>query len=182
MLGDEPAWEIAHEQTIELDVQFQGTLAETVTPAEHEGLDDAVRQVFANGVVKWESGRSPVRVFFDRQHTQRIGARDLVIGATVEILHEGRLARQLDLWWPVGLGEPFGQANGQVGWVVAFEDEQLVPHATSDGGWEMRVRSDPAVALRAGPGSTYWKGDFRVPLAVNTRSSEAPPKYWWRLR
>ena len=43
----------------------------------------------------------------------------------------------------------------------------------------MRVRGDPAIALRAGAASSYWAGEFTVPLEVNEVGSTAPPKDWW---
>jgi hypothetical protein len=48
-----------------------------------------------------------------------------------------------------------------------------------DGRWQMRVRGDPTVALRAGDASSYWAGEFTMPLEVNEVETLAPPKDWW---
>jgi hypothetical protein len=177
LLPDEDSrWELVQEATVAADVEFAGTI-DAMEPSQFEGLDEAMRTTFSNGVVKWASGMSPLRVWFDAQHTNSIGAEDLAIGASVEVLFQGTLARRLDIWWPV----PLARGNRDIGWVVAYEDEQLVTQAAEADGWEMRVSGNPTVALRAGEASTYWAGEFTVPLTISERGPVAPSKYWWRL-
>ncbi len=174
--GEDPAWEPVQRERISVEFELDGFLSETVHPNVDEQLDAAVRSTFSQGVVKWTSGRSPVRVRFDPRSTYRLGAQDTAIGASVDVLHDGVLARRLEIWWPT---EPV--RDGEVGWVVAFEDEDLITSANAeDGRWQLRVRGDPVLALRAGAVESYWAGDFIVPLEIDRRDTVAPPKYWWR--
>ncbi|MHC4081059.1 MAG: hypothetical protein ACYSU2_07025, partial [Planctomycetota bacterium] len=146
----EAAWEHVQEQSISVALTLDGPLADVLQPEESDELREAVVSTFGQGVVKWTGGRSPVRVRFDPRHTYVLGLEDTAIGASVEILRDGDLARRLDLWWP---SRP-ELGNDNYGWLVAYEDVPMVMEANEgDGRWQMRVRGDPAIALRAGAAS-----------------------------
>jgi hypothetical protein len=169
-------WEHMQEVSISVPLALEGSLAEAMQPAEDEDLHDAVVSTFNQGVIKWTGGRSPVRVRFTPYLTRVPELEDTAIGACVEILRDGILARRLDLWWPA---RPGAYDEG-VGWRVDYEDVELLMEANeTDGHWQMRVRGDPAIALRAGAGTRYWAGEFTVPLTVNEVPTPAPAKDWW---
>jgi hypothetical protein len=169
-------WESILTRSLAVTVEREGALAEVIRPVASEELEEAMRATFGAGVVKWTSGRSPLRVRFDRRHTFNLGTDDTLFGASIEILRGDTLARQLDIWWP---GGPDNNGEG-VGWLVAFEDVSLVMEANDDDGhWQMRVRGNPALALRAGIASAYWAGEFVQPLVVRDVGNPAPPKDWW---
>ncbi len=176
LLPEEGAqWEQVQVQTIACDVEVTGTLAETLRPAEDPALQDAVMAAFGRGVTRWASGRSPLRVSFDPRATIELGPPDTAVGAAVEILREGTLARRLEIWWPLRPGSTVA------GWLVAYEDEPLLREANSaDGLWQMRVRGEPALALRAGQATSCWQGEFTVPLLVRDRQDQAPAPLWSR--
>jgi hypothetical protein len=175
--GETPTWEETQNEAITVDVKLAGTLATTLQPSKNAQLEAAMRATFGQGVVKWTGGRSPVRVSFNRQQTYEVQEpQDIVIGAAVDIVHQGTLARRLELWWPVVPSAP-----DDVGFVVAYEDEELIKGANADDpGWKLFVRGAPEVALRAGAGATYWDGEFTLPLTVREIETIAPRKYWWR--
>ncbi|MCZ6445038.1 MAG: hypothetical protein O6758_02515 [Planctomycetota bacterium] len=176
--GPEPdaAWEVVHRQTISVPIEVNGELADMLRPVRDEKLDQAVMDAFAHGVVKWTSGRSPVRVRFDHRPTLGIAFNDIAIGASIELLYDGAPARRLDIWWLAG--EAAAGRRG-VNWLVVHEDVPLLMQANeTDGRWQMRVRGDPALALRSGPASRYWAGQFTIPLVVQSRNRPAPPRDW----
>lgn len=176
--GEASAWEEFQTESISVELELAGNLAETIQPSANDGLQAAMEAVFSQGVVKWTGGRSPVRVRFDPRHTYRIGADDTMVGAAVDILRDGTLARRLEIWWPL---KP--TPTNQVGWVVAYEDEDLITGANADDElWQMHVHGDAAIALRAGTAAGYWAGEFTVPLTVSEPETHAPRKYWWRER
>jgi hypothetical protein len=175
--GSRNAWERVQEQTISVPLDLEPrSLAEVLQPSDHVGLLDAVRSAFDQAVVKWTGGRSPLRVRFDPRFTYGMMRDDTAFGASVEILRDDELARRLDLWWST---QP--QPGGlNYGWLIVYENVPLLMQATeADGRWRMRVRGDPAIALRAGPASTYWAGEFTTPLVIEERNSLAPPQDWW---
>ncbi len=173
--GENPSWQKAQTEAVIVDLELVGTLADTLRPSANEQLQAAMQKTFAQ-VTKWTSGRSPVRVTFGRRPTFEVKTReDVVIGAVVDIVHAGTLARRLELWWPLSQS-----ALNDIGYVVAFEDEELIKDAAENDQWQMLVRGDPAVALRAGAGTTYWDGDFTLPLDIREIETVAPRKYWWR--
>ena len=176
--GPEPdaSWEPVQRQTISVPIEVNGELADMLRPVRDEKLDQAVMDAFAHGVVKWTSGRSPVRVRFDHRPTLGIAFNDIAIGASIELLYDGAPARRLDIWWLAG--EAAAGRRG-VNWLVVHEDVPLLMQANeTDGRWQMRVRGDPALALRSGPASRYWAGQFTIPLVVQSRNRPAPPRDW----
>ncbi|MCH7798232.1 MAG: hypothetical protein IID28_07270 [Planctomycetes bacterium] len=176
--GKDQQWQEFQTESISVELEFTGSLAETMQPSAHDQLQEAMKAVFKQGVVKWTGGRSPVRVRFDARQTYGIGAEDTVIGAAVDILRAGTLARRLEIWWPLA-----PTPTGRLGWVVTYEDEDLITGANADDElWQLHVRGDAAIALRAGTASSYWAGEFTVPLTVSEIETTAPRKYWWRER
>ena len=174
--GEKPSWQEVQAEAITVDVKLAGTLADTLQPSANDELQTAMQDAFGR-VVKWTSGRSPVRVSFDRRPTYAVQtSEDILIGAVVDILHAGTLARRLELWWPLT-----PTAAYDIGFVVAYEDETLIKDANEDDNqWTMLVRGDPAIAIRAGTGTAYWAGEFTVPLNIRGIETVAPRKYWWR--
>jgi hypothetical protein len=174
--GQKAQWKHIQEQSISVRLALDGPLAETLKPTQAEDLHQAVMSTFNQGVVRWTGGRSPLRVRFDRRPTYALALENTAIGACVEILRDGNLARRLDLWWSAQ-PEP---GNDDYGWLVAYEDVPLLMEANdADDRWRMRVRGDPALALRAGSATTYWEGEFTVPLVVQDVQTSAPAKDWW---
>jgi len=169
-------WEHIQELSINVPLAVEGPLAEVLQPVETDELHEAMISAFSPGAMKWTSGRSPLRIRFDRRYTYIPSLEDTAFGASVEILRDGVLARRLDLWW--SFRPELG--NDNYGWLVAYEDAPLLMEANeADGRWQMRVRGDPTVALRAGPATSYWEGEFTVPLAVEEVQDTAPAKDWW---
>jgi len=176
LLDGDGQWEEVQVQTIGCDVEVAGSLAEALRPAEDTSLQDAVMAAFSRGVTRWASGRSPLRVLFDpRGATYELESSGAAVGAAVEILREGTLARRLEIWWPLRPG------STGTGWLVAYEDEALLREANdTDGLWQMRVRGEASLALRAGEATSYWDGEFTVPLVVRESQEAAPAPLWWR--
>lgn len=176
--GEDSAWQEIQAESISVEVEFTGSLAEMIQPSADDQLHAAMEAAFSQGVVKWTGGRSPVRVRFDPRHTYRLEADNTMIGAAVDILRAGTLARRLEIWWPL-----VPTPTSEVGWVVAYEDEDLITGANADDElWQLHVHGDAAIALRAGTAPGYWAGEFTVPLTVSEIETQAPPKYWWRER
>ncbi len=172
--GEGSAWDVVQQETFRLPVEFAGMVSEVIEPVRDKSLDEAVRSTFSQGVVKWSGGYSPVRVRFDPRRTFGLDP-GTGIGASVELLHDDTLARRLDMWWRVDRNRD----GWGMGWLVAYEDIELLAGANAaDGRWRLRVRSDPALALRAGEVVRCWEGEFTVPLRVEERTDDAPPKTW----
>jgi hypothetical protein len=172
--GEGSQWEQVQIETLGCDVEVAGTLAEALRPAGDPAMQEAVMAAFSRGVRRWASGRSPLRVTFDPRATYELGVPGTAVGAAVEILRAGTVARRLEIWWPLRPG-------GGASWLVAYEDESLLREANSaDGLWQMRVRGEPQLALRAGEVTSYWEGDFTVPLVVLESQDPAPARLWWR--
>ena len=77
---------------ISVPIEIDGGLSEALRPVRaDEGLDQAVRATFRHGVVKWPSGRSPVRVRFDPRETYQPPFDDMAIGASIELHREATI-------------------------------------------------------------------------------------------
>ncbi len=172
--ADDPQWEDAGGFAMTVPIMREGMLADTFTPVDDEVLDLAMQEVFTGNVTRWSEGRSRLRFNVNSRATRTDSAEDVAIGAIVELLYDGQLARRLDLWWLA--------SDPQSEWDIVFEDEPLLMQATNDDSeWEMRVVGDPEVALRAGEAAYYWAGEFTVPMQLRRgRRTEAPSPPWWR--
>lgn len=175
--GTKSTWEQVESRRIEVPVEIDdSTLVDTIEAVADERLDEALRATFSHGVVKWTSGRSPVRVRYDPRPTFGL-VTDTAIGVIIELLRDGVPARRLDIWWSL---HP-DRDRQDFGWEVVHEDVPTLLSATeADGRWKMRVRGDAATALRAGPAGRYWAGEFTIPMSIDDRDVPAPPKGWWR--
>lgn len=175
--GDESHWQTVQQRPINVPVDFQVTTVDAaMEPIRDEALDEALQATFSFGVVKWLSGRSPVRVRYDPRPTYGLRP-STAIGAIIEILFDGKPARRLDIWWSLD-PDPAGRDSG---WDVVHEDVPLLLQADAqDGRWQLRVRGDAGIALRAGPAGAYWAGEFTMPLVIDERQRWAPARDWWR--
>jgi len=184
--GERP-WQVALRESVTLTTRIEGDLAQSLTPVNDEPLLDALRQVFARGIVRWTGGgRSPVRFSIDQPHTFNAAFNDISLGIKVELLLDGEVARQLNLWWlagdppanqPATPGQPFDR---HYGFEIAKERPELLRVANEvDGRWRLRITGDRSLALRTGTGTKFWDGEFTLPLRIQVRSDEAPQRAWW---
>jgi len=166
-------WEPVGTYSFTVPVKTEGKLSDTLKPAASEFLDNAMRQALSGSVTKWSQGRSPVRVSIDAEQTRSALPDGAAVGAIVELLFDGNVARRLDLWWTTG--------TSRFNWEVVYEDEPLLRTATEKNGlWKMRVRGDAELALRVGDATTYWDGEFTIPMRIrNARQPIAPPRPYW---
>lgn len=166
-------WEPVGTYSFTVPVKTQGKLSDMLIPSESVFLDNAMRQALSGSVTKWSKGRSPVRVRIDAQRTRNALPEEAAIGAIVELLYDGQVARRLDLWWTTG--------SNRFNWEVVYEDEPLLRTATNQNNkWKMRVRGDAELALRVGDATTYWDGEFTIPMRVrNAQQKNAPPRPYW---
>lgn len=177
----EDDWQPAAAQTISVAARGQGTLQQIAQPAGGDALNQVMHDVFAQGISKWTNGRSPVRFRINLAGSQAPSLNDTAIGVSVELLHDGEVARRLNLWWLGGTGANV-PPDRHYGFEVNAENPELLKNANADDGhWQMRVRSDPQIALRAGNAPKYWSGEITFPLTVMTEPGEAPPRVWWRV-
>jgi hypothetical protein len=127
----------------------------------------------------WPSGPSPVRFAINRANSMVPALDDTAVGVNVELLCNGEVARRLKVWWIAGTtGNAPNDRN--YGFEVDQENIDLLKQVDSEGvRLEMRVRSDPLLALRAGVAPKYWNGEFTMPLGrLFTNTGDAPPRPW----
>ncbi|UCD74422.1 MAG: hypothetical protein JSV91_11595 [Phycisphaerales bacterium] len=169
-------WTEVGNQTVTVPLKVQGTLAETMTPVDNEELSQIIRAVFeGQPLAKYPSGSLPVRVRLDPSPTYRETLNDTAIGIRVDVLRNGVLGRQLDLWWKGGAGN----FDRQYDWEVPYlNDEVLLPRVTEDDVWTLRVRGLPELALRLDNVSKYWSGQVEVVVPTTSEPQPAPPRGW----
>jgi len=173
--GPQESWEPLDEQVLTVPIEAEKTLAETLTPVSDETLDDAMRRTFGGGVVKYESGSLPVRVFIDARQTGIDEFADTAIGVRIDVYRNGQLGRQLDVWWEAGPDTPTLRTT----WEVPFlDDEVLGQPDREDDEWTVRVRGLPELALRVDGPTKYWSGEVTVTIPVQHQAGAAPPRGW----
>jgi len=192
------SWDVAWRESVTLTTRIEGTIEQTLAPANDEIMLDAMQQVFARGVVRWTGGgRSPVRFNIEQPQTFVPAFNDVAIGIKAELLCDGVLARQLNLWWlggdrpPTALASnlsalpataPNAQFDRHYGFEIAFEEPDLLKFVNqADGRWSLRITGDRALALRVGAGNKFWNGEVAVPMQMMLRTDEAPQRAWWMV-
>lgn len=177
--SSEHAWESVATTSQMVAVRQQHTLVELLKPVSDPAMTALMRQVVA-GAVKWDTGRSPVRFNIAAQMSFDPSFNGTAVGVAVELRRDGVVARRLNMWWLAGAALPTNQLNDRhYGFEIDFESRELMEQLASDAeGWELHIRSDPALALRAGNATQYWSGEVTVPLRLTTRTGDAPPRPW----
>lgn len=172
-------WEPVAKQSITLATRAQGTLQQMAQPVNDPALLPIMTQVFQNGAVRWSTGASPVRFYINVPATHGDIFNDTAIGVKAELMCDGQVARRLHLWWLAG-SDPSGKLERHYGFEVDYEDVALLKTLNADDGrWNMRVRGDAGLALRAGTAKRYWAGELVLPLRLQTTQGQPPPRGWW---
>ena len=169
-------WRRAEERTVTIPITVDGTLADTLEPVTGDEYDAVVRDVFRAGLVKYRAGSLPVRIGVNQPSSFVELFDDTAVGARVEVLRNGRLARMLDIWWAAGTTT----RDRQNAWEVPWLDEELLgaPDRPDDE-WVIHAYSVPELALRVKDVSRYWSGRITVPVRVGQgRRRTAPPRGW----
>jgi hypothetical protein len=179
--GPDQPWEPAGVQTITVRVhRLESDAPQPILKVANDPACAYIMQkAFNQGVVRWSSGRSPMRISYDPRQTFVGEFDDVAIGVVIDVIRDdGAIARTLRMWW---LGGRFVDDSGRnFGWELPIENLELIKQVNeTDGRWFLRVRGDEALALRAGGGTRWWSGEVRLPLGVNDRPNEAPPPSWW---
>lgn len=177
---EDSPWESLSTQTFTLPLAVSDSWDTAIQPVESKELTDAMKRVFG-GVTRWTGGPQPVRFNINYQPTVTEPFKDVAIGVTVDLLHDGEVARQLDLWWRGGPTRDYRVMNHEVPFedvptLMSIAPEDLEEH------WRLRVRSVPELALRTGDTAKYWKGEFTIPIIPLTlRDNDVRPKPpgWW---
>ena len=176
--GDD-GWVRVNKETVTLPITIVDSLEAVFEPVSDEVTTKAMKSVFGS-VTRWTGGPQPVRFQVLMRQTFIPEFNDTAIGVSVELFHNDRVVRQLDLWWIAGEDV----TNRGYEHAVPFEDPETLLQITEEdleANWELRVRSDPALALRAGDAPFYWKGDFTIAFTLDSRENDVRPKprNWW---
>lgn len=183
---DESSWSDPFTSELSIDLTRIATVP-PLEPTDDEVLGAAVAEVFAEGVLRWESGRRPVAFRIDASRTGAAEFAGTLIGVEAALLEDGVPRRRIHVWWPAG---PQG---GGVRSEVIDEDLEALDRFTADAtGWTFRVRGIPEIAARAyvpAPEAEAaarptalraWTGERTMPAKLEPRVGEAPRRRWLR--
>ncbi len=174
-------WEPVGTFAARFTTRIEGAVADMIEPVSDPAMLASVAQVFGDAVRWHGGGRSPVRFRINAPMTYFSAFNDTAIGVSVELVRQGEVARRLNLWWIAGDNVADGDRN--YGFEINHENLELLRQleaGTIDAdGWQLRIRSDPALALRAGSARRYWEGEITTTVNLRTSRSQAPPRMWW---
>ncbi|MDZ4754742.1 MAG: hypothetical protein SGJ11_09620 [Phycisphaerae bacterium] len=154
-------------------------------PTSSKALDEAMAQVFSQGMVVWRTGLRRFGLRFDPSRTAEPSFDGVVLGLDVQILEDDVVRRHSRMWWPAG------SSGRQTQWQILSEDlsslERLDPAATN---WTVKIIGDRDVAHRPfvnsptggpSPYAMYWSGQLTLPLSIQFSESAAPRRRWFIL-
>ncbi|MCZ6834518.1 MAG: hypothetical protein O7G85_01975 [Planctomycetota bacterium] len=173
--GLEETWQSMSVDRHTIPINVSESYETAIEAVSTEEMTEAVKSVFT-GAARWTGGPQPVRFHLQYNPTYIEDFDGVAFGVTVELLHDGEVARQLDLWWSGGPDRRQRRFGHEVPFedvatLLSIETEDLAEH------WKFRVRSDPALALRAGNQKQYWKGEFTIDvLGLRIDNKDVRPK------
>jgi hypothetical protein len=180
-MASNESWAELVERTITVPLHIEPAQDEPVMKGvSSEAMDAAIRRCFSTGLSRHTTGSLPVRVGLDVRQTYMDLFNNVGIGVRIDVLRNGVLARQLDIWWVGGAGA----IPRQHAWEVPmWDDAVLLAPDSEDDQWSLRVRSMPKLALRLEDVEQYWEGE--VTVDVNTFTPRggrtAAPSRGWML-
>jgi hypothetical protein len=171
--GDE--WQPVSVSRLSVPISIGGELTSMITPVSGRDLDDAIRASII-GLRKWNGGAIPLRFYVNPRQTAISAFDGVAIGYISEILHDGQVVLTDQCWWMGGTGISdiqFGSWSDEGGL------KKLAEMDLRAGRWEVRIRSDPTLAIRAGEAPRCWEGQFTIPLSFVQVPGVAPEPHWW---
>ncbi len=172
--GDED-WRVFNDRTAIVKITIEGKFEDTLAAVGGEEFDEAIRAALSAGLHKWPTGSLPVRVGIDQETTQIEAFDNTAVGVRVDVLRDGDLARQIDLWWRAGSRN----VRRQTAWEVPMLDPEVLDRPdVEDEQWTMRVRSLPELALRVDGVKRYWQGEVTMPARLIPRQGDSGPRGW----
>lgn len=175
---EDAQWSHAWTGRLSVPVTVKGEVTDLIEPVNTEEQLAIMRETFNGDVRQWGHGRSPLRFLYRPAYTHAPEFDDVAIGVSLMLKHQGRLVRELHIWWRGGLLN--GGVSRHLGWEIVYEDlDAIASISPQETGWVFTIEGRPDIALRAGDASAYWSGSYTIPAEFRTSPGEAPPPDWW---
>jgi ribosomal protein L37E len=160
-----------------------------------DATDQAIREIFAPGLRRWEKMSRPYAIRFDFRRAADQRFESTLLGFVVEIVErmpDGAelVRRRSRIWMPGGMG-PNG--NWRSRWGISEEDADALARAfdpTPGSSWFMRIRGDARLArlarasvLNQGGDPTvftrWWAGEVTRPLRTTDETRRPFIRRWF---
>ncbi|MCK4872176.1 MAG: hypothetical protein KAS72_05590 [Phycisphaerales bacterium] len=160
-----PLWSTVVRRPIEVVETIQDVLVAVPSPA----VDEAIRTVFQI-LDRWE--QIPGYIGFQHVLAELADLAPITLAVTIEYVHGDEVLCSMSVWWDVQRAAA-GAVSAQVApeeyrvrWRMTDRVKQRIrAHAREGpGAVSLRIRSDPAVALRNFDCDRYWVGEVTIPL------------------
>lgn len=155
-------WQAFHEETINVKTKRQGRLTDIMTPVSSAALD----QVMAS--LGYQITRSNGRIRsrgLSATPTQSPLFNGVAIGVVFEFINpNNEVVLTQNHWWT-------SKGSGGFSWMFDewVGDFERLNAASPGEKWTIRIRSDPAVAIRVLDCTKYWQGEVTIPLTITER-------------
>lgn len=171
--SDNPELDLAAIKTDQQQITIPVTMSESVkavlVPYDGSNLDESVRKTLPGVVYRMGNGLrrlGTVQQWDDSLFETTFN--NVALGLHAEVLRNGEVKHRLSIWGQVGrlLGNR-NRRSGRFQWTYSPDGKSFVDDILNDGAkWELRVKSDPALAQRVTDSLYYWEGEYTVPLSV----------------
>jgi len=168
-------WVAAGESMCPVSFRVDSTQAPNLIPVSDELMSESIRRIFGDGLVQWRTGSLPVRIRIDPRPTYEKTFAGVAVALHVDLVRNGRVARQLQTWWLGGLNVADRFHTHAVPMAL---DDLLTPESTEADEWILRVRGDESLAWRVPGAAQFWSGEISFPVKVWPQLGDPPPRIW----
>jgi hypothetical protein len=171
---------VVREYRYALPMQLQELPETQVTPCSSQELDASLAR-WVKPVLALQDDGSRRLYLATSGPTEPIIVEHLskaTLGVSIELLHDNAVVARAEGLWPIYLVEagiwPFVPAGGQA-FMQLSQADGWPPRPDTSEAWFVRVRGEPAIALRDIEATRCWEGEITLPLRI---MSEAEFRRW----
>ncbi len=159
-------------ETIHHPVRIEGTVDDVLTPVRDAELDRLLAEESNLRVTSVTTRGDQLRAEVSLADLAPGLLEDpgLTFAVAIELLRDGRPVASAEGWWGSSIlkcGAPWfrrGHLSGYQSIVLTGRAGLLAGLDSSDSTWQLRVRSNPLMALRDFQNDRYWSGEILLPL------------------
>jgi hypothetical protein len=165
--ADKESWTEFDRTSKSITMRRHGKISDQLTPFDQGALTEHMAAGVSYTITR-RQGRIGA-MMLDSRVCQSAIYRGVAFGFQIDFMRDGEVIATLPYWLRGGDVERF--SFGDMGAAI----RRLIDEIDKEGNWEARFRSDPELALRVLDATTFWEGEFTIPLIIQDAAWQPTP-------